>query len=380
MDILCGDATSLTAEVAGEMDDGAEFLCVRASDGVVEAHQVKRQKGSANGWTVKSLHDLGIWANARLHVVKGREFHFASATPAPKLEALADRSRRSASLAEFVKNGWLTKELKPQFDELAQADIYGSPAVAWELLRSMHFHWLDEESLVSHNAAMSGVLLEGASGRLASVGLGDLVVNNLGVQLSAAIIDQELTKYGLQRSASTRSEELRQSAASITDKWRASVQRELLSPAIVRVEAAQLVRLSKDQATPVTFLVGHAGGGKSATLMQATDELLDKSVPVLGFRLDRLGEFGTTQELGEQLGLDTSPVSALALAANGEHCVLVVDQLDAVSLASGGSRPTLRLSKTWCAKPALFPTCTSSWRVANSTWTTTSGFGRCGPN
>ncbi len=355
LDILSGAGRTITVEVAGELEDGAEFLYVRAVDGVVEAHQVKRQNGTANGWTVKSLQDLGIWANAKQHIDKGREFHFASTTPAPKLEALADRARRSASFDDFVKNGWLTKGLEPQFDELGQASIYGSPAAAWELLRSMHFHWLDEDSLVNHNAAMSGVLLEGAHGRLAAVGLGDLIMQNLGVQLSATETEKQLTTYGLRRSTAKRSEDLTTAVETITTNWRESVRRELLSPAIERSEAVQLVSLTEDSSTPISFLVGTAGGGKSATLLQAADKLHDGGVPVLGFRLDRLGDFGTTQELGERLGLNASPVAALASAASGKPCVLVIDQLDAVSLASGRLPNSFSAIEDLIREAAAFP-------------------------
>lgn len=64
-------------------------------------------------------------------------------------------------------------------------------------------------------------------------------------------------------------------------------------------------------------------------------ELNAKEVAVLGFRLDRLGAFSSTAELGERLGLTVSPVTALSIVAGEHPSVLVIDQLDAVSLASG---------------------------------------------
>ncbi|MGH1552322.1 hypothetical protein ACRAWF_09805 [Streptomyces sp. L7] len=57
--------------------------------------------------------------------------------------------------------------------------------------------------------------------------------------------------------------------------------------------------------------------------------------PVLAFRLDRVEPFATTHELGERVHLPMSPVGALGAVAGGRPCVLVVDQLDAVSMASG---------------------------------------------
>jgi hypothetical protein len=46
--VLAGTGATITVEVAGEVDYGAEFLYTRTGDGVVEAHQLKRQKGNAN--------------------------------------------------------------------------------------------------------------------------------------------------------------------------------------------------------------------------------------------------------------------------------------------------------------------------------------------
>src|SRR6185436_19591305 len=59
-------------------------------------------------------------------------------------------------------------------------------------------------------------------------------------------------------------------------------------------------------------------------------------IPVLPIRFDQLPEgILTTTELGRKLLLPESPVLSLAGFASGAQSVLVVDQLDAVSIASG---------------------------------------------
>ena len=57
--------------------------------------------------------------------------------------------------------------------------------------------------------------------------------------------------------------------------------------------------------------------------------------PVLALRLDRIQPFSSTTELGQRRNLDVSPVTALAAVAQGGPSALVIDQLDALSLASG---------------------------------------------
>src|SRR5690606_7360743 len=97
----------------------------------------------------------------------------------------------------------------------------------------------------------------------------------------------------------------------------------------------RLIDLAGSQEQGLVFVVGAAGGGKSGVLHQAVSEAREQGTPVLAFRLDRLGPFSSSTELGEMMGLDVSPVAALAAAAGDRPSILVIDQLDAVSLASG---------------------------------------------
>ncbi|MBM2614267.1 ATP-binding protein [Actinoplanes sp. LDG1-06] len=352
--ILAGTGRSIVVEKAGELDDGAEFLYTRDNDGVVEAHQLKRQNSSANSWTVKALAGEDIWTNAKKHIDAGREFHFVSTVPAVNLTELADRARRSANLDDFLKN-WLNEKLRELHDALSTADIYGSPATSWAMLRQMWFRCQDERAVVSMNASMCGVLLDGDGGELAATGLGDIVVNHLGVELTSTTIESRLSTYRLKLADGSRRQSLQTRVDQITANWCASVGRELLKPTIKRAEASDLAIKARDSSSSVVFLVGTAGGGKTAVLSQAVAELLAADVPVLGFRLDRLENFAATDDIGRKLGLDVSPVSALAAAAGGKPCVLVIDQLDAVSLASGRMPTSFGAVEDLVREAAAFP-------------------------
>lgn len=85
--------------------------------------------------------------------------------------------------------------------------------------------------------------------------------------------------------------------------------------------------------------MGAAGAGKTACVVELVDGLRNRSIPavVLAFRVDRLNPVTNTAELGEQLGLEESPTLVLAAAAAGGEGVLIIDQLDAISSASGRS-------------------------------------------
>lgn len=329
--VLSAAAESITVEDIDESAEGVEFTFRHGES--VQVHQLKRQNGSANSWTPKSLQDKGIWENARKHVEAGRRFHFVSMVPARPLQELTDRARRSTDLASFVKD-WLTAELKGPFDELASTVIFGSAEVAWTVLRGFWIEWPDEANINDMNAALAGLLLEGATGRLAAVGLGDLVEHNLGVRLDAAAIEANLPEYGLRRALPTRTATIAERVTAITAGWIAGIERELLRPAIARDEATRLIELLQGD-DRLLLLTGDAGDGKSAVLNEVAGNLDTNGVAVLGFRLDRLEPFSSTAELGERLGLTVSPVTALSVVAGDRPSVLVIDQLDAVSLASG---------------------------------------------
>ena len=79
---------------------------------------------------------------------------------------------------------------------------------------------------------------------------------------------------------------------------------------------------------------GMSGVGKTSLISQTMLEAEKRGWSILALRADRLPASPTPAELGNSLGLTKSPVHALADVAGGEGCFLVIDQMDALSLAS----------------------------------------------
>lgn len=314
-----------------ELADGSEFTCVD-EHGTVTVTQVKRQNSITDHWTIGALRSRGIFAAAQRHVEDGREYHFSSMTPCGALRVLSEWTRQSADVQQFLTRQ-LTKQMAPTFDELTAPEIFGSAEKAWQVLRAMWFEVGDEDQLIKTNASLADAALEGAVGSLLSVAIGAVLMGNMRRRLTRRELLEGLAKHGI----AVRNEAAKWTAhdevAAQTTSWRGTVERELLSPAIKRTEAADLVELMNT--TRMALVVGTGGGGKSSVVHQAVKDLEAQGAEVLAFRLDRLGGFSSTSELGTQLGLSTSPVASLHLAADGRDAFLVIDQLDAVSLASG---------------------------------------------
>lgn len=327
-----GDARhSLTLEdVDVEVGKGSEFTFATRSS--TEVHQLKRQNGNSNGWTPKALADLSVFEAAVGHVAAGREFHFVSLVPCRPLQELAERARRSSDLVEFTKS-WLTKDLSVVFDQLAADTVLGGPQRAWDTLQGMWFKVQDEGDIVRVNAMLASSQLAGATGELASLAIGDILLENLGRRLTRVELLKQLEAKGIQPLTYDSRQSAHEQLRAVTNSWRDSVERELLQPRIERSEVDETIGSLHERR--IVFVSGTAGGGKSAALEQSVEVLEASGAQVLALRLDRLDSFASTTDLGRQLGLDTSPAVVLALAADGRDAYLVIDQLDAVSLASG---------------------------------------------
>lgn len=332
--VLQGRGQSVRIEDIGELGEGSEFTYKDAS--ATHVHQLKRQNGLVNNWTVTSLRSLGIWAHAKSHVMAGRQYHFASTVPARDIQELIMKSQQAQDLNEYIKT-WLpeNKKLIPVFDELAASGTLGSPQEAFHTLQGMHLNVYGENEINSVNEVIAETILEGGNGKTIVASLANLVVNNLTHTLSRDVILSKLSDYDIQPVTGASFSGLATQISETSKSWLDSVERQLIRPFLERSEADHMFSLLTEGNDKFILLTGAAGGGKSAVLHQVVSALQGNGVPTLCFRLDRLEPFSSTAELGSRLGLNKSPVAALAVLANGAPSVLVVDQIDAVSFASG---------------------------------------------
>jgi mRNA-degrading endonuclease toxin of MazEF toxin-antitoxin module len=108
-----------------------------------------------------------------------------------------------------------------------------------------------------------------------------------------------------------------------------------IRPCIVVSNDIYNQKLNVIQVVPI-LVTGEAGVGKSVVMFQVVSKLLEQGIPVLSFRVDNLNPVAHPDDIGRQLQkLPGSPAIVLASIAQKRECVLVIDQLDAVSLTSG---------------------------------------------
>lgn len=319
-------------ELDPELADGSEFTFVDECEST-HVMQVKRQHSTNGKWTIAALHRHGIFEAAKKHVINnGHNYHFGSMTPSIRLRELSDRARQTDNEDQFIKHQ-LTEELRSIFNQLTDPNIFGDPKSAWRVLRGMWFEARDEHELAKTNSIIASTMLKGAEGTLLTDAVGSVLLDNLRKRLTKRELLEELGKKGITALDIEAKQTAHDKVQAVTMHWGNSIERELLEPSIPRKESHDLIELMNNHC--LSLVVGAAGGGKSSVIYQTVKELQSQDVEVLAFRLDRHESFRSVDELGTQLGLSDSPVVSLLRAADGRDAFLVIDQLDAVSRASG---------------------------------------------
>lgn len=119
------------------------------------------------------------------------------------------------------------------------------------------------------------------------------------------------------------------------DVWGAQIERPEFDDLLGRVRA---------EPSGETLLVGEAGSGKSALLSALVAQLEADGVPVLGVKADRLpADVRTLADVSHALGMRGDVVSCVKALAEEGPCVLLVDQLDAVSEVMDRTSDRMRL-------------------------------------
>jgi len=102
-------------------------------------------------------------------------------------------------------------------------------------------------------------------------------------------------------------------------------------------------------------VIAGAAGLARVALLPRSSVLVAERVPFIALRLDLQTEPSHSHNLGGISDCLPLPPSFLAGLANGHRCVLVIDQLDALSYASGAIRLCGRCFRNCCARPVAYP-------------------------
>jgi rRNA-processing protein FCF1 len=330
--MLQGSCESIRIEDPGI--DKAEF--VLAFGGVRERHQAKRSHRTGR-WTLATLASPEVkilQAIGELLHGNTDRFVFVSASHARELAELVERARQAATAEEFETVFVAAQDQAERFARLQKEWKNCDLGTAYERLQRIEVRTADEQTI--KDLARLGVAV-------VYLGNPDSVVAELRTIAEDSVHDTitredliaTLDKRGFKMRRAVHPDSALAMVEATTRRYLRSVRGKLIRHTLVsRSQTQALLDILGERARDVV-LTGVAGGGKTGCVIEFIDELQSRGVPVLALRLDQIDPVSTGEELGRRIGLDESP--ALVLAAAEREAVLVIDQLDAISTASGRS-------------------------------------------
>ena len=334
LDVMAENADSIWLEPPGPEGQGFEFRIRK--QGVREYHQVKRQKSSGH-WTLHALRTEGVLTNfitrlqdPNVHCV------FVSTTSAGQLDELSDRARRSASWEEFNREFLKDDESRKNFYLVRHHDPNVTEQETYEKLKRVHIRTNDEYSLRTNTESHAFFLVDGDPATVVDV-LAEMAADRVHHELTAHDIWRHLEPRGFRRRRWDKDPHVLQAVKEANQRYLSFLRDQAIKRTVLPREEVQTVhgRLNESSEKTGVLVTGEAGIGKSGVMLQVVEKLLNAGTPVVALRADRLTLTQLPDDVGDQIGLPGSPAYVLADVAQGQDCVLVIDQLDALSLASG---------------------------------------------
>lgn len=345
LDVLDGTSSAIMLEPPRNLAIGVEFYVQRA-DGSREFHSVKRQKQGGD-W---SIADLCRADTATGRSVLGDLFDkvsldgsvntcFVSSTGANEIRELSERARNAGDVAEYRRA--LSPTLQARFDK------HVLPVCANDQSRALAFLQTLEVILHSHQHLVRSVerriasMLYRVDGSALSPGdvrrgLSEFLLDRLATRLSRKQFREHLRGRGIGSRDWKTDPTIIDTVGKINDRYVAMTATELINGVyIVREIVDEIIGGLHDRNQRGALVVAPGGFGKSCVIAQCIERLSASGTPFISLRLDSVHRCTTSRQLGEQLDLPASPAVVLAGMADNAPSVLVVDQLDAMSLVSG---------------------------------------------
>jgi len=352
--VLGSQYNSIHLEPPGPEGQGIEFQ-LRCGD-TREYHQVKRQGGRRGHWTLRELNGAGVLTAFRSRLGNEKAACvFVSSQDAHDLRELAERARSAADLPEFERE-FAKGEWDSRLDSLLKCWPGCTRSEAFSLLRRIHVHTIDEDTLRRHAELELAPLVEGNPGAASDV-LFAYALESVHQELTSTRITDHLKCRGFNRPIWADPQTLSDVVQKANERYTTRLHRELIRGELIQREesAHVLAPLQEGSAKRGAIVTGSAGSGKSTVLLQVIESLKQQDIPTLAFRIDNLTPTQSPDEAGRQIELPKSPVTALAALAKNRRCVLILDQLDAVSLTSGRNPEFFQCFDKMIRQALMFP-------------------------
>ena len=334
--LLHGDTDAIRIEDPGV--EKAEFV-VRAGPRR-ELHQAKRSHPNGK-WSLPALASDGL-LQAIGDALAGNDdrFVFVSGSEARELAELYEAACDAESAEEFERTFLAAEGRRQSFEKLLDRYWKCDGPTAFERLQRIEVRTIGERDLEDKVRRGVQVLFLGDPDKVLAE-LRAIVEDSVHRTITRQGLVEELAGRGYWIRHLSSPERAGVVVREATNRYLDGARRRLIRQTLVPRKAAETLLSRLGETATDSVVTGKAGSGKTACVVEITEALRERDLPVLAFRLDRIPfpSVSTTADLGGHLGLEESPVLVLAAAAEAAGCagVLIVDQLDAVSTMSGRS-------------------------------------------
>jgi hypothetical protein len=365
IDVFLGRFTAITVEPIGDESIGVEFHLSTPAN-TRQFHSVKRQKQGGD-WSIADLcrHDPRTGRSILGDLFEKRrsypdaELRFVSATGANELRELCERAETVHSVSDFQRG--MGPKLQAKFERRIVPLCDGDEEFAFAALKALEVVLRSHKDLIRTVEQRIAELFYRKDAVPLNPGdvrrmVAEFVLGNLGPPLGADRIRELFSTNGMGIRDWKTDPRVRDIVAKINRRYLAVTETELINAAhIPRDETNQILGAIFDPGSKGAILVGPGGFGKSCVLAQCLSQLGTRQIPFLCLRMDSLEPCLTPRQLGQQLDLPASPAVVLAGIADNQPSVLVVDQLDAMSLVSGRNPRLWEVFRELCDEAKSYP-------------------------
>ena len=327
-EMLEGRVSRIRPEPPGVAGTGIELEL--DIDGVTWGEQTK---DDARNWTINRLIREGVLAAAKIQIDQGRHYRFVASSATDVFGTLAYRARKTESFAEYTES--LGENLQTRLAEVAQA---------WSVSR-------EEASLLLQNVEVEHIPAD-ALKRIVTAALRCLYVDDPGLvagelrnfcgqrvheTLTAPQVSEHLESKGLRRRLLLDNTNVITGLQKTRERHERRVKGNEPSIGLVpRGDIESVLEMLRDsEGKQIVAVDGRAGSGKSTVVSAVAAVLEQEDWFVAVARMDTDATMRTSSDLGREISLSESPSVLLTGVSDGSPALLVIDQLDAVSMYSG---------------------------------------------
>ena len=328
-EMLEGKVSELRLEPLGGAGTGIELTVV--AEGVSWGEQTK---DSQRSWTINRLISEGVIADAKVQIAdRGQCFRFVASSAAGELGTLAYRASKSETFAEYDEA--IGSRLRDRLADLAR-EWRVSPTGARLLLRSVEVEHIPVDALKRIVESKLQLLYADDPDRVMDVVL-NFCDQHIHETVNAPQASAHLESAGLVKRLIVADSNIIAGLSKSRERHAHRVDSAKPNIGLVaRADVDAVVGLLREpDGAQVVVVDGRAGYGKSTVASEMATTLEAEGWFVAVARMDTDQSMSTSRDLGHAMGLSESPSVLLDGVSDGSSALLVVDQLDAVSLFGG---------------------------------------------